>query len=259
MARKSKIIFIFLGATVVLSVVVAIVASPPGKTGEQEKMAPRTTREAPDASPSDGCIDPEAEILRQLQQRGANTWSEQEKLKGLPVLEEGEARCRAQRNLSPEQKAKITEEEKQLRYEQHLRELEDREKMAPPAPPPELGILPYPIDAKLLGDGFSPPTSSWRGQINGELITVAGSALSSDPMQGMVFVMKDSSVATSKTYPTPTATGPVKIVSESNGVLTLKSIASTYEVYHEDTDTRESVKTPGGATYYFDVKTRVFQ
>ena len=198
-------------------------------------------------------------MLRQLQQRGANTRSEQEKLKNLPMLEEGEAECRTRRNLSPEEKANVTEE-KRSEYEQHLRELEEQEKMAPRPPPPELGVLRYPIDAKILGDGLYPPTSSWRGYVNGELITTAGSALIRDPLQGVVFIANlEVGISTSKTYPTPRATGPVKIVAESNGVLTLKSVAGTYEVYHKDTNTRESVKVPGGTTYYFDVKTRTFR
>ncbi|MBI3671539.1 hypothetical protein HY249_01965, partial [Candidatus Azambacteria bacterium] len=51
----------------------------------------------------------------------------------------------------------------------------------------------------------------------------------------------------------------LEIVSENNGVLTLRSVSGDYEVYHESSDTREKIKTPGGAIYLFNIRTRTFQ
>ncbi|VAW33158.1 hypothetical protein MNBD_CPR01-257, partial [hydrothermal vent metagenome] len=57
----------------------------------------------------------------------------------------------------------------------------------------------------------------------------------------------------------PTATGPLKIVSEANDILVLQSVAGTYEAYDLNTNTLHDVTTKGGTTYKFDLKTRMFK
>ncbi len=57
----------------------------------------------------------------------------------------------------------------------------------------------------------------------------------------------------------PTATGPLKIVSEAGGILTLKSVGGTYDAYDADTNTRHEVTTKGGTAYTFDLASRTFK
>jgi hypothetical protein len=107
-------------------------------------------------------------------------------------------------------------------------------------------------------------TNSWWGYVDGTLTTVTGTAYYDDPSQGALFVWEPgtttpSNIGSSRTYPAPTATGPLKIVSEANGILTARSLAGTYEVYDINTDTRHYVTTAGGTTYMFDVASRTFR
>lgn len=209
------------------------------------------------------CVDPEAQILRDLKAQQGENGPSREKIKGLPILEKLEKEMCARMNLSKKEHARIVEE-KRKGHEEHLREVEEwkRQGLLEPKklPPSDLGIKT--LDPVLHWSVFR-QTNVWQGYLDknnpDSLIIVAAGGSYPDPMQGMVVVLEKSFGGSSKTYPTPTATGPVKIVSETNGVLTLESLAGEFEVYHEDTDTREKIKTPGGKAYYFNVRTKTFQ
>lgn len=124
--------------------------------------------------------------------------------------------------------------------------------------PTKLGVQ-DPIDQTILGRGFVLGTNSWKGYIDGTLVAVTGTAEYANPSQGVVFVWEpDNGIGTTRSYPSPTATGPLKIISQQNDVLVLQSVAGTYEVSNDDTGTRKSVTTKGGETYTFDIRGRKF-
>jgi hypothetical protein len=128
-----------------------------------------------------------------------------------------------------------------------------------PPPPLTLGIQDA-VSPTLLGQNLILGTNSWQGYVGGTLTSVTGTAQAADPSQGALFVWEpDNGVESSRTYPAPTATGPLKIVSEADGVLTIESLAGTYEVYDINTDARHYVTSTGGATYTFDVEARTFK
>ena len=60
-------------------------------------------------------------------------------------------------------------------------------------------------------------------------------------------------------YPTPTVTGPVRIIAEANGVLTLKSVGGEFGKYDEASDRHLKIQVPGGATDIFDLRTRTYR
>lgn len=127
--------------------------------------------------------------------------------------------------------------------------------------PTKLGIQ-DPIDQDIVGKEMVLGTNSWKGYIDGTLTTLTGTAYRNNPSQGVLFVWEPgatmSNIESSRTYLAPTATGPLKIVSQQNDVLTIQSVAGTYEVYDINTDTRKYVTTKGGATYTFDIRGRKF-
>ena len=210
------------------------------------------------------CVDPEAQMLRDLQRHGGeNTPERREKLKGLGVLEKLEAAWCSRQNMSKEEVDRIVEEKKRSELE-HQRELEELKKSGALEPrrlsPSELGIQQHAIDFIPPAKAYVQPTNTWLGYLGNTLFSVTGSAQAHNPMQGVIFIMATEHVYEGEIYPTPTATGPVKVVSEKNGVLTLQSIAGTYKIYRvEDGAVTGGVTTPGGATYTFDLATKTFR
>ncbi len=71
--------------------------------------------------------------------------------------------------------------------------------------------------------------------------------------------MNDFTPVGAQAISAPTATGPLKIVSEVNDVLTLQSVGGTYEAYDANTNTRHDVTTKGGTTYTFNLISRTFR
>ena len=205
------------------------------------------------------CIDPEAEVLRGLQKKGTLNELEKEKLKGLAALEREEAKRCSLSFLSSEEKKKIVVE-KQRGHEERLREKEEQKRQGflepKRLPPSELGIRT--IDS-VLDSSRLRQTNAWQGYLDDILFLVAAGGSYPDPSQGVVLVLKGGFSGEREIYSPPTATGPVKIIAEKDGIFTLESIAGEYEVYHEDTDSREKVTTPGGAIYRFNIRTRVFE
>ena len=101
-------------------------------------------------------------------------------------------------------------------------------------------------------------------------MTVYAGSHDSNPVQGMLLVIVDSADGRDRhvqTYDTPTAAGPVKVISEAGGILTLQSISGSYRIPTPDWDPDRNpsslaprpVTTPGGATYYFNMRTKTFQ
>ncbi len=109
--------------------------------------------------------------------------------------------------------------------------------------------------------GFS-ELSFWGGQLHGinNVDTQVFSGVDQyNPSRGMLIIFNGS--PRYDTYYTPTATGPIKIIAEKNGVLTLQSTGGTYVIYDDNksADEYEQVTVSGGKLYYFDLKTEVFK
>lgn len=108
--------------------------------------------------------------------------------------------------------------------------------------------------------------NQWRGKsnyIDEERTVLYGGVYAGDhrsnPFQGEILIYNQQHMP-GKYYPTPTATGPVRIVSEKDEMLTLQSVGGEYEqsVDHGVAPSIK-VKVKGGVTYYFDLKTRLFK
>ncbi|HYU64739.1 MAG TPA: hypothetical protein VEK36_00510, partial [Candidatus Paceibacterota bacterium] len=125
-------------------------------------------------------------------------------------------------------------------------------------PAPKLGIIEDGIDNPFSSLVFRQVERAWRGYVDGNLFTVTTGSVYSNPSQGVIVVLDDI-FSDPKQYLSPTAAGPLQIVAEKQGVLTLKSIPGEFEVYLEKTDKREKVKTSGNTLYYFDLRTRTFK
>lgn len=205
------------------------------------------------------CIDPEAEALRGLQREGVLNEVKKEKLKSLVALEQEEARRCSLFFFSKEKIEQIIAEKKNGQ-EEHLREMEEwrAQGLLDPKrlPSSELGIRT--IDSVLPSSEFR-QTNAWQGYLDNTLFLVAAGGSYPEPLRGMVVVLDRGFSGARVIYYTPTATGPVKIVAESNGVITLESVGGEYEVYNESTDTRGRVRTPGGETYRFNVRIGTFR
>jgi hypothetical protein len=215
------------------------------------------------ASPNDGCTEPEAEILRSLLQKEEPDGPHQDKLKGLAVLEKGEAECRASA-ANPQKGNEQIAEKKQLAYKQMLAALDAEEKTAPaPNASEVLGIFPPEDIPPIPKHTFSFDSGNvWQGYAGPLFVTIYAGDRYGDPKQGMLIVQMEGNADSDfqiDTIPTPTATGPVKVVSEAGGTLTLKSVAGTFKAEHGDDAPPEYVTTPGGATYYFNIAARKFQ
>jgi hypothetical protein len=189
------------------------------------------------------CVDPEAQMLRLFKwQGGEKTPEGQEKLKGLPIFEKLEKEWCGRQNMSKEERDRIVEEKKRGELEREReREKEGQEGKLEPRRllESELGIQPYPIDFVPPENAYLQPTNTWLGYQGDTLISITGTAKSDDPKQGAIYVMENGQIVGGKVYLTPTATGPVKVVFENGGVVTLQST--------------------GAATYSFDLKTMSFK
>jgi hypothetical protein len=222
----------------------------------------------------DPCTSPELALLRRIELERGLSGKGKESPEVLHGLEEEEARCfnaRAAheakwRNATAEEKARGIEEAR-LEAEQHRKNLEEAvwlEKLSGKPtwpmslPDSELGIkvIMDPVSKSFIG------LNRWIGFVPGKpksestYIEIYAGASKLDPLQGVVLINANEG----NPVQTPTPTGPVKIISEKDGILTLRSQKGQYGVYNpEDESKGEIVKTPGGVLYYFDLQTRKFQ
>ncbi len=197
------------------------------------------------------CTTPEAQMIREAVQTGnKKDPAIQAKLASLPALEKVEVQICSLQKLTPEEVAVIVAKKQAIAG---FTPSSDADTL----PPVTLGVQAA-IDPTFLGQSLILGTNTWTGYVNGKFMVVTGTAQRADPSQGVLFVMNDFTPVGSQTIPAPTATGPLKIVSEANGVLLLQSVGGTYEAYDADTNTRHEVTTKGGAMYTFDLRTRTF-
>ncbi len=101
----------------------------------------------------------------------------------------------------------------------------------------------------------------WLGEKEGELLSIHVGYSTLDPLQGVVLVFDSNTGGISGLFfPTPTMTGPVRIISETNGMLTLESQEGVFVSVNDDRDPpMKEVSTPGHTTYFFDTKTYTYK
>lgn len=99
----------------------------------------------------------------------------------------------------------------------------------------------------------------WGGEIDGKAIGVYAGYYPENPLQGVLAVFDDKNNSKGKFYPTPKLTGPVRIISELNGVLILKSVSGEFEIYDQNTYSSKKVQASASTVYSFDVRKQLFR
>lgn len=158
--------------------------------------------------------------------------------------------------------------------ETRKKEFEDRKNgLLEPQPlkPSELGVSSDFFENRYELDPHAYSTNTWTGYMDENdlysLVSVSAGSVEANTLQGKISLVEvvggkekvSSGEYKRSAYLTPTATGPVRITAEKNGVLTLESLAVTRTDFDRGSQTSKEVSTPGGATYYFDLKTRTFR
>jgi len=103
----------------------------------------------------------------------------------------------------------------------------------------------------------------WGGVLQGACKGVYAGYDPTNPLQGQLAVYNDpENPDRYDLFPTPTATGPVRIVAEKNGLLTVWSVQGKFDrntsfdsTASTDDSLSNSVEAPGGAMYVFDLRT----
>ncbi|MEK7538565.1 MAG: hypothetical protein AAB552_01860 [Patescibacteria group bacterium] len=210
-------------------------------------------------------------LIKPRQSVSQETPGSPEALKWAKALQEGEARAKEQCRPKTSAEIKKMLASKKAVREAHLLEVEEWKKQGLLEPqranPRDLGIDEH---ADNYRKGVY-QTNAWRGysdeqRLDSLMFVIAGSASGNIP-QGQVIILDKGYGGPASEYPTPTATGPVRITAEKDGVLTLESLAGTYDVYESgpageipfSEQKHEKVTAIGGVTYYFDLKTRTFR
>jgi hypothetical protein len=107
----------------------------------------------------------------------------------------------------------------------------------------------------------------WGGMFGGQCQGVWAGSEPRNPLQGELLLFNNPEDPSAyNLYSSPTATGPLWIVGEKNSLLTVISVAGSYDKNTEYVATTSSVAptlevvvAPGGATYTFDMRTLRFQ
>ena len=196
-----------------------------------------------------------------LLSKGPNDKAAQAEIERLrtQVLER-QAAIEARKRMTPQE---IAAGEKQLN--DFTNEL-GRQQALHPSPNVEEPLGIFEINSGIEFDKEFHIINQWRGKsnyIDDERTMLYGGVYAgnhrSNPFQGEILIYNQQHMP-GKYYPTPTATGPVRIISEKNGVLTLQSVGGEYE-QSVDHGAAPSIKVivQGGVTYHFNLKTRLFR
>jgi hypothetical protein len=98
----------------------------------------------------------------------------------------------------------------------------------------------------------------WGGIVKGACLAVYGGYDPANPLQGELVIWNLTEGGEWQYYPTPTATGPIKIMADAKGELTGVSLKGTFYT-NPDAGSQVGVETPGNATYVFDLETRKYR
>lgn len=212
------------------------------------------------------CVSAELKWMRKMEfERGPLPEKGKISKESLRALEKEAEQCESavarEKNLTPEGRAKELEA-RRLEGEKHRKDLEEAARSAElnkkPISDSEFGIKAIydPVSKEFIGInrwiGYEPS----KPRSDSTYIEVYAGGFTYEPLQGAVMV----NAKNGGTFRTPTATGPVKIIAENDGVLTLESQKGEYGVYDPDDKSKgEVVKAPGSVLYYFDIRNRTFQ
>jgi hypothetical protein len=113
------------------------------------------------------------------------------------------------------------------------------------------------VDPIFPAAAFHQMPTAWVGQLSGVQTVVASGNAPSNPNQGVVIVQTNGASGPTSSYQTPSATGPVKIISVNGNVITLQSQSGAWDSFSA-TGQATTVTNKGGVTYKFDVAKRAF-
>lgn len=188
--------------------------------------------------------------------------------KTLPIRLERDRQINERIDLSQREKEKLAEE-KRASHEAHLRLFKRQEeelKSHPPQPLPPQSWEMKGVHQESLFDGVDQKAyhdlNYWTSgrKENTELTPIFSAGFKyENPLQGVVEYHMANDSRKFDYYPSPEATGPLKIMSEKDGVLTLESQSGSFEKHDIAGEwPAEEVRTPGGKTYFFDTRSFKF-
>ncbi len=200
-------------------------------------------------------LNPELNALQKFFAKKEADIRMQGKLSGIQGLKEEAARLRDNKYISPEEQIKIINEKIQGQKEQ-LKRMDQSPVFNTEDISPFQGIfegaqVPAPFDSKDFK-----VVNYWGGEINTKQVGVYAGYLSQNPSQGILVVFKSKDDIKGNYYNAPTMSGPLRIISESNGILIVESIKGEFERYGVP---QERVQTSGLTTYRFDIKSGIFK
>jgi hypothetical protein len=208
---------------------------------------------------NDSCTSTIADLLRSLQDSVA---APKVDLNTLAKYQRQETVCRkklkAWLHLSPKQRATELQHRRELVAAQ-IQKWAEAATRTPPVPVAPPGLRDS-LDPELLGKAYIPSLNSWYGYVDGVPTIAAGTARTDNPAQGILFVMTEGVISSAHTFEAPTTTGPLRIASESNDILTLKSLGGDYEARELSSGVPiKVVHTPGEVVYRFNLRTHQFE
>lgn len=211
-------------------------------------------------------VDSETQALLDLQAENPTDKASLEMLRHLPELQERDRKINEwidEYEAMTDQEKEAISEVAQKSYDEHMKaakDYEERLKNNPPEPKPLQSWETRGIHNDYnLGDSVDIETyqvknywSAGRATEEHDSPIFSAGFKFKDPLQGVVEHHRGYE-RDFQYFPAPTATGPLKIVEEEDGILTLISMAGNYPMRDEAGEQVEKmVTTRGGSTYYFD-------
>jgi hypothetical protein len=116
---------------------------------------------------------------------------------------------------------------------------------------PYLGLTPDISIAGLKGE-----FDEWLGYVDGKVYDAKAGYEYANPMVGRLYV-SDHPTTLGSYYETPTHSGPIEIVAEHNGILTLRTRLGAFQKSGDEFGSGESlVRITTVTTFYFDLRHR---
>lgn len=171
------------------------------------------------------------------------------------------------KNMTPEERRQSEEGEQKIKeqWAEIERFMEEERRNPRPVPTPD------PTDphwGKIYEGGNelvttmlkTYPTNQTTLLVDNNPVSISAGSLRGNVSQGVVYIVTGFQ-SPIETYPAPSKTGPLKIVSvdKNSGIIELVSIAGDWTGRSEETGEIETTHTSGGARYTFNIKTRKFQ
>lgn len=199
--------------------------------------------------------------IQGLSQKNMKDVRVQDKNKSLDALKEEEARIIEKQNInmSKDKKDAVIMEKEQ----KHKEQLKKIASYITPSVQPEKSSFKGIVEGNNAPSPFQSneftALNFWGGEIDGKAIGIYAGYYPENPLQGVIAVFDDRNNSKSKFYSTPKSTGPIRIISELNGTLTLKSVSGEFEIYDQNVYPSKKVQTSDSSAYLFDIRKQLFQ